>query len=155
MHKLLVLLAVLPLAVSCQADKRLWIESEPAGAAVRLDRKLVGTTPYSTKFVHYGTHRLSLQLDGYESYERDLLVSPPWYARFPLDFFSEVLFPIGWEDHKVARVDLVPTPKRVEGEEFERVRARAEAFRTAGGEPPKHLPPLTDEEDTPLVAVPR
>jgi hypothetical protein len=145
----------LALVASCKADKRLWIESDPPGARVRLDRKLVGTTPYSMEFIHYGTHRLSLDLAGYEPYERDLVVPAPWYARFPLDFFSEVLFPIGWEDHKVAAVKLTPTPKRIQSGEFERVRARAEAFRTAGDAPPTNLPPLNDELGTPLVAVPR
>jgi len=148
------LLAFLVLA-GCQADKRLWIESYPPGAEVRLDREWVGTTPYSMKFIHYGTHRLALSLPGYKPYERDLEVPAPWYARFPIDIFTEVLFPIGWEDHKVARVTLEPTPDRIDATEFDRVRARAEVFRQAGDQVPKDLPPLSDEDLTPLVAVPR
>ena len=148
------LLAILALA-GCKADKRLWIESDPPGAAVQLDRERVGTTPYSTEFLHYGTHRLTLSLDGYKPYERDLEVRAPWYARFPMDIFSEVLLPIGWKDHKVARVTLEPTPDRIDETEFDRVRARAEVFRLAGDQVPQDLPPLRDEDLTPLVAVPR
>ena len=151
----LVLLGSLPLVVSCQADKRLWIESDPPGATIWLDRQRLGTTPYTMEFVHYGTHRLSLSLDGYEPFERDLEVPAPWYARFPIDFVTEVLLPIGWKDHKLARVTLTQTPARIPSDDFERVRARAEAFRTATDSPPEKLPPLDDETATPLVAVPR
>ncbi len=150
----LTLIALLAL-VGCKADKRLWIESEPPGAEVYLDREPLGQTPVSMEFIHYGTHRLSLSLPGYMPYARDLEVPPPWYARFPLDIVSEVLLPFGWEDHKVARVTLVPTPERISEAEFERARARAESFRTAGNGTPTDMPPLSDEAVTPLVAVPR
>ena len=149
------LLLALPCLAACQADKRLWIESEPSGATVVFDHQVIGTTPFEMEFIHYGTHRLGLELDGYLPYERDLLVPAPWYARFPLDIFSEVLFPIGWEDHKVAHVALEPIEDRLDEEQLEHVRARAESFRHATAEGPQNLPPRNDQVVTPLVAVPR
>jgi hypothetical protein len=151
----LALLALLPTVVACQADKRLWIESDPPGAAVRLDHVLVGTTPYEMEFVHYGTHRLDVDLVGYEPYSRELLVPAPWYARFPIDIVTEVLLPIGWKDHKVAQVTLVPIEGQMGPERLERIRARAESFRHATEDGPQNLIPLDENAGQPLVAVPR
>jgi len=151
----LLALAVAASSVACQADKRLWIESEPSGATVLLDHQVVGTTPLELEFIHYGTRRLGLELEGYQLYERDLELPAPWYGRFPLDIVSEVLLPIGWEDHKVARVALEPVRPALTDEELARVRARAESFRNATADGPQNLKPLDETEATPLVAQPR
>ncbi|MDF1799735.1 MAG: PEGA domain-containing protein [Planctomycetota bacterium] len=143
------------LLASCATDRRLWIESEPAGATVRLDEELLGITPLELEFYHYGTRRLALELDGHLKVERDLEVAAPWYLRFPLDIVTEVLLPFGWNDHREVRVQLVPTPEVIAADEYEAARARAEAFRTAGDAPPKDLPPLGSGMDVPLVAGPR
>jgi hypothetical protein len=140
---------------ACATDRRLWIESTPPGAEVRLDEQLVGTTPLELEFEHYGTRRLSLELPGHLKLDRDLAVAAPWYFRFPLDIVTEVLLPFGWEDHREVRVVLVATPERIEDDEYEAVRARAEVFRGAVGSPPEGLPPRGPDSEGPLVAVRR
>ena len=120
---------------------------------MRLDEEPVGTTPLELEFVHYGTRRLSLELEGHLAIERDLVVEPPWHLRFPVDIVTEVLLPFGWEDHRLVSLELVEVPETIAEEEYERVRARAEAFRTAGGEPPKDLPDQ-GEASAPIVTKP-
>ena len=50
----------------------LMIESEPAGAAVTLDQGPPMTAPHTFRNVTFGTHRLTVTLDGYSLVERDL-----------------------------------------------------------------------------------
>ena len=142
-------LVTLPLAlglVSCAAQKTLTITSEPTGASVRLGDTYIGETPVTVDFLHYGTQRLGLALEGHTRIERDVRISPPWYGRFPMDFFSEVLLPIGWEDHRLVTLNLEPTPERIDAVELDFVRLRAEHFRTAGEEAPEDLPPRPAEQ---------
>ena len=139
---------------ACATDRQLLVETTPPGALVRLDDEELGTTPLEVPFVHYGTRKLTLELEGHLLVERDLVVDPPWYLRFPLDLVTEVLLPFGWEDHRAVAVALVPVPATIAEDEYETVRARAEVLRTAGGSPPAGLPPR-GEVGEPLVAEPR
>jgi serine/threonine protein kinase/TPR repeat protein len=50
----------------------LLIESEPAGAAVTLDQGPPTSAPHTFRKVTFGTHRLTVTLDGYSLVERDL-----------------------------------------------------------------------------------
>jgi hypothetical protein len=151
-------LLTLPIALglsSCAAQKTLTITSEPPGASVRLGDSYIGDTPVTVDFLHYGTQRLGLALAGYTRVERDVRISPPWYARFPIDFFSEVLLPIGWEDHRLVSLDLEPTPERIDTVELDLVRLRAEHFRSAGDVAPEELPPRPAEQTSRIEAEPR
>ncbi|MDG1499399.1 MAG: PEGA domain-containing protein [Planctomycetota bacterium] len=150
-------LLTLPIALgltSCAAQKTLTITSEPPGASVRLGDNYIGETPVTVKFLHYGTQRLGLALTGYDRVERDMRISPPWYARFPIDFFSEVLLPIGWTDHRLVSLKLEPTPERIDAVELDFVRLRAEHFRNAGGIAPEDLPSRPAEQTGRIEAGP-
>jgi hypothetical protein len=126
------------LAASCAADRRLMVLSEPPGALVRLDNQLVGTTPYEAPFDSYGTRRLTLYKDGYLPHSRLLVLEPPWYARFPLDLFSEVLIPVGWRDWREERVALEPVREgEISAPDLEAVLLRAESLRLAEPEGPR------------------
>jgi TPR repeat protein len=48
------------------------IETEPAGAAVTLDKSPPTTAPHTFRNVTFGTHRLTVTLDGYLAIEQDL-----------------------------------------------------------------------------------
>ena len=124
----------------CAAKRELVIVSDPPGALVRLDDEVVGLTPYQERFLAYGTRRVTLYRDGYRTSSRQVRLDPPWYARFPIDVFSEVLFPIGWQDRHVVRAVLEPESGDVPLPDFERVLARAESLRLAGPEGPRPLP---------------
>ena len=71
------------------------IDSQPQGAEVYFDRKLIGQTPCTHEFLYYGSHHLELAKDSYANVRTAVKLKGPVYEYFPLSFFSEVLIP--WE----------------------------------------------------------
>lgn len=71
------------------------IDSQPQGAEVYFDRKLIGQTPCTHEFLYYGSHHLELTKDGYANVRTTAKLKGPVYEYFPLSFFSEVVIP--WE----------------------------------------------------------
>lgn len=69
------------------------IDSQPQGAQVYFDRKLIGQTPYIHEFLYYGAHRLELVKEGYANLNTTLKLKGPVYEYFPLSVFSELLIP--------------------------------------------------------------
>ena len=116
----------------CVGDKVLKIDSRPTGASVRLDDTLVGVTPLELPLEHYGRRRLALYKDGYRTYSEPLRLDPPWWARFPIDIFTEVVLPLGLDDVREIEIDLVAdtwTEAQVATKEF-----RLHALRARAGE---------------------
>lgn len=89
-------------------QRRLTIRSNPPGALVYIDDYEIGMTPASIPFTYYGTRKIRIAKDGYETvvaYER---FWPPWYEIFPLDFISENLVPFEVRDERVVDFQLAP-----------------------------------------------
>ncbi len=121
----------------CASKRELFIQSDPSGASVRIDEKLVGRTPYTSHFEAFGTRRVTLYKEGFRPWSQDVELKAPWYAWFPFDFFSEVLFPVGWHYHRDLNVSLEPERGPVTAPDLERVLEEAEALRKAGPEGPR------------------
>lgn len=136
-------LALTLMLASCRATRLMHISSEPPGADIRVNDHFVGKTPYDYEFVHYGTSRISLDLEGHLPLSQVVEVSAPWYGRFPWDIFSEVLIPIGWEDHHYLQFALDPSSTSGAAPDLRRVLERAEILRRAGPEGPRDLPPAS------------
>ena len=126
---------------SCAAKRTLTITSEPPGAFVRLDDEPLGETPLEVEFLHYGTRRVSYSLDGYLTRSVLIEVNAPWFARFPIDIFSEVLLPVGWRDDHAVHASLTPGAEQLQPPALRSVLERAEALRRAGPTGPRELPP--------------
>jgi hypothetical protein len=122
---------------SCSATRELEVVSRPPGAEVRVDDVVVGTTPLKLAFKDYGTRRVTLYVPGYLTHSELVELDPPWYATFPLDIFTEVLFPVGWHHVQRYEADLVAGTGSIATPELEDVLARAEALRRAGPEGPE------------------
>lgn len=138
----------------CAARRSIEVTSEPTRATVILDERVLGPTPLSIPFTHYGTRLLALQLEGHQVHVEKLAVEPPWYGTFPWDLFSEVLIPVGWEDvHAVHRV-LVPGVPEPSEPDLRSVLERAEALRRAGPDGPRRLPPPWSPERPEAPAQP-
>ena len=135
----LVLLA-LPLS-SCRSERHLVFVSDPPGAQVRLDGKLVGRTPLDIRFESYGTRQVSIIRQGYRGISEKMEIEPPWFSHFPLDYFSEILLPFGWNDIHRLEVVLEPQTGEVSQPDFDAVLERAEGLRRAGPAGPNQLPP--------------
>ncbi len=130
------------------------IRSNPPGALVYVDDYQIGTTPVSHDFVYYGTRKIRLVKDGYETLTVRQPFPIPWYEIFPLDFVTENLIP--WEVRDERVVDLAMTPATATPPEM--VVARAEQARLAAGSLPPAAaaivvqpPPATLPPPAPLV----
>jgi len=110
---------------------------------------VVGTTPYTEPFSDYGTRRFTLYKSGYHSLSRVEVVSAPWYARFPIDIFSEIVFPFGWKDPHVYKLQLEAVKGEVTRPDLTKVLERAQALRLAGPDGPSQLPPRTSIRPVP------
>lgn len=91
----------------CRGDRLLRIDSVPRGAVVRLDDRVIGVTPLEVPFKHYGQRRLALYSEGSRTYSEPLVLKAPWHARFPIDILTEVILPLGLDDIRELRIDLV------------------------------------------------
>ena len=133
------LLTLVMVAGSGCVQRRMTIRSNPPGALVYVDDYQIGTTPVSTDFVYYGTRKIRLVKDGFETLTVRQPIPVPWYEVFPLDFVSENLWP--WEIRDERVVDLAMAP--AESQPAELVVARAQTARLAAGSlPPVPAAPL-------------
>ena len=105
--------------------RRMTIRTNPPGAVVYVDDYQIGTTPVSTNFVHYGTRKLRIVKDGYETLTVEQPIPAPWYQIPPLDFVSETLVPKEIRDHRTLNYQLVPQQVVAP----DQLRARAEDMR--------------------------
>jgi hypothetical protein len=140
----LTLLAVLPGCVR----RRMTVRSNPPGAVVFVDDQEIGTTPASSSFTYYGTRKIQLLKDGFETLTVKQTFYPPWYEITPLDFVSENLWPHEVRDEQFLDFQLqpqqiVPSEKLVE---------RAEALR--GGLRQGYTVPLPNATPTPQPIAP-
>jgi len=117
-------------------QRRMTIRSSPPGALVYVDDYQIGTTPVSTDFIYYGTRKIRLVKDGYETLTVRQPFPAPWYEYFPLDFVTENLWPWEIRDERVvdlAMANAASTPP-------ESVVARAEQARLSAGSLPAPPP---------------
>lgn len=119
-------------------QRRMTIRSNPPGALVYVDDYQVGTTPVSTDFIYYGTRKIRLVKDGFETLTVRQPFPLPWYQVFPLDFVTESLVP--WEVRDERVVDLAMMPAAATPPE--EVVGRAEVARLAAGSLPAAPSPV-------------
>ena len=128
----------LVLAASGCVQRRMTIRSNPPGALVYVDDYQMGTTPVSHDFVYYGTRKIKLVKDGYETLTVRQPFPLPWYQIFPFDFVTENLLPWEIRDERVVDLALMPAASAPP----ESVVARAEQARRGAGSLPA-APPAT------------
>ena len=133
------LTVILLMSIGC-VQRRMTVRSNPPGALVYVDDYQIGTTPVSTDFVYYGTRKIRLIKDGYDTLTVQQPFPVPWYEIFPLDFVTENLWP--WEIRDERVVDLAMVPAGTVPAET--VVSRAElARRSAGSGPPVPVAPVS------------
>lgn len=144
---LLVITIVATFAAAGCVQRRMTVRSNPPGALVYVDDYELGTTPVSRDFVYYGTRKIRLVKDGYETLTVRQPFPLPWYQFFPLDFVTENLVPWEIRDERVVELAMVPASSTPP----ESVVARAEQARFAAGS----LPPAEPARVVPIPAVPQ
>jgi len=136
-------------ATGC-VQRRMTIRSSPPGALVYVDDYQIGTTPVSTDFIYYGTRKIRLVKDGYETLTVRQPFPTPWYEYFPLDFVTENLWPWEIRDERVVDLALTTTASTPP----ESVVARAEQVRLAVGALPAPPPPVVPPPPAAPRAIP-
>jgi hypothetical protein len=106
--RLLCMLLLLALAVPGCVRRRMLIRSQPVGATVYVDDQEIGTTPVSTEFTYYGTRKIQLIKDGYETLTVQQMFFPPWYQFPVVEFISENLSPREHRDEHLLDFQLEP-----------------------------------------------
>ncbi|MGD0654479.1 MAG: PEGA domain-containing protein [Thermoguttaceae bacterium] len=104
-----VLLAVvlLPTQSGC-VERRMTIRTNPPGALVYVDDYEIGATPVSTDFTYYGTRKIRIVKDGYETLTVMQPFPAPWYQYPPADFITENFVPGKIRDQRILDYQLKP-----------------------------------------------
>jgi hypothetical protein len=111
------------------------VKTNPGNALVYIDDQLAGESPVTIPFTYYGTRKIMIEKrdeDGRLTHERSTVyekIKAPVYEVFPLDFFSEVLWPGQLRDEHVLNYDLVKLEPLSRKEQQEKVLKNAEELR--------------------------
>jgi hypothetical protein len=91
-------------------ERRMTIRSNPPGATVYVDDypDPIGITPASANFTYYGTRKIRLVKDGYETLTVLQPMYAPWYEWFGVDLVSENLVPGEIRDQQQFSYQLRP-----------------------------------------------
>jgi hypothetical protein len=95
------------LSAGC-VERRMTVRTNPPGALLYVDDYEIGTTPVSTNFTYYGTRKIRLVKDGYETLTLMQPIPAPWYEYTPADFVAENLVPGQIRDQRTLDFQLKP-----------------------------------------------
>lgn len=116
-------LAFLAIAFSIAGcvTRTITIKTNPSHALVYLDEEIIGESPVTIPFTYYGTRKITIEKkddEGKLMFKRKIVfekIKAPIYEIFPLDFFSEIVWPREIRDDHVLTYDLeelAPIPKK-------------------------------------------
>lgn len=119
------------------------VRTNPVGARLQVDgQDIEGRTPLEVPFDWAGVRQVTAMAPGYKVLEAQAKLTDPWYAAFPFDVFTDLLWPGTIEDHQEFEFHLEPYQGRdqpltaaQEAEIDERLHGlmvRAEAHRKGG-----------------------
>jgi hypothetical protein len=125
---LLALLVALTLG-GC-VSRKLFLKSEPPGAAVLLDGKHVGTTPWEGDYASYGARRVELELPGYNRRIETFEIEMPWWQYPVLDVVTDLVLPWTLNDDRSYSFELTAIdPEAGTWEDARAAQARMELLR--------------------------
>ncbi len=107
------ILVVAVFAFSGCVTRSITVKTNPSNALVYIDNKLIGESPVTMPFTFYGTRKIMIERkdeDGVLTHERTIAfekIKAPVYEIFPLDFFSEIVWPFKIKDDQVLSYNLV------------------------------------------------
>ncbi|MHC4721865.1 MAG: PEGA domain-containing protein [Planctomycetota bacterium] len=74
-------------------ERKLTINTEPAGALVRLNDEEIGVSPVTVEFNWYGDYKVRISKEGYATLDTHRELKGPVHDAVGLDFFAEILWP--------------------------------------------------------------
>jgi hypothetical protein len=133
-------------------ERRMIVRTNPPGALLYVDDYEIGITPCATSFIYYGTRKIRLVKDGYETLVINQPIPATWYEYFPADFVAENLVPGHIRDQRVLTYDLRPAilvPNDQLTGRADGLRAAVKAEQAAEG----IIPRPTTRRGTPIPAI--
>ncbi len=67
------------------------VRSDPAGAAVWMNDRQVGRTPFDKEFLWYGDYDVVARAEGYQTLKATREVTAPWWQWVPFDLLTDFL----------------------------------------------------------------
>ena len=104
---LLLFCALLVGAVGC-VERKLTINTNPAGAQVFLNDEEIGVSPVTASFNWYGDYNITIRKQGCETFQTHRKLQAPWYDLFPFDFLTQILYPGRIVDSREWSFELAP-----------------------------------------------
>ena len=127
----------------------MYISTNPPGAMVYVNDKPIGPSPVDYRFIYYGTYRIKVEADGYQTRIFKQEVTAPIYEYPPIDLLVENVNPFIISDRQEFHFDLVQLPRT----NVDELRTRGEELRERGHNlPPPSIPP--DRLGRPTEALP-
>ena len=114
------LLSLFTTTTDAAVRRRITIKTNPPGALVYIDDQEIGVTPVSTSFTYYGTRKIQIVKDGYETVTVLREIKPPWYQIPGIDFVTENLMRREFRDERLLQFQLVPLRIRTTNELIQR-----------------------------------
>lgn len=108
MNKSLLLFCILIVGVTGCVERKLTINTNPAGAQVFLNDEEIGASPVTTSFNWYGDYNITIRKQGCETLQTHRKLQAPWYDFPPFDFITQVLYPGRIVDSYEWSFDLKP-----------------------------------------------
>ncbi len=90
---MLLLFCVLLVGAAGCVERKLTINTNPAGAQVFLNDEEIGVSPVTTSFNWYGDYNITIRKQGCETLQTHRKLQAPWYDLFPFDFVTQILYP--------------------------------------------------------------
>jgi hypothetical protein len=104
---LLLFCALLVGAAGC-VERKLTINTNPAGAQVFLNDEEIGVSPVTASFNWYGDYNITIRKQGCETLQTHRKLQAPWYDLFPFDFLTQILYPGRIVDSREWSFELAP-----------------------------------------------
>ena len=92
------LLTCLAVSLSGCTSRGLTVTSNPPGAELSINNRVIGITPMRVGFTHYGTYRIELRKKNYQTLVKEVTVNPPLYGYDPPAVIADNLIPVRLND---------------------------------------------------------
>jgi hypothetical protein len=96
------------LSITGCVERKLTINTNPAGAQVWLNDEEIGTSPVTVSFNWYGDYNVRISKQSCVTLVTHRKLESPWYDYFPFDFFAGCLYPGRIVDSYEWSFDLAP-----------------------------------------------
>ena len=107
-NKSLLLFCVLLVGAAGCVERKLTINTDPAGAQVFLNDEEIGVSPVTASFNWYGDYNITIRKQGCGTLQTHRKLQAPWYDLFPFDFLTQILYPGRIVDSREWSFELAP-----------------------------------------------